>query len=392
MDDGCVGVYVHVPFCERICPYCDFAVVAARRLAPEVEARYVAALLGELAQRQALFAGRRLASLYLGGGTPALLTPESLARIVDAVRAAFPAGDAALELTLEVNPSSVERGRLPGFRAAGVSRLSLGVQSFDDRTLKVLGRAHRADASRAALAAAREAGFENVSLDLLFGVPGQGLAAVERDVAEAARFTPAHVSVYELTVEEGTPYATGVARGQLVKPAEDETLAMMEAVRAGLGAAGLEPYELSSYARPGFESVHNRRYWERRAVLGLGMGAWSCEPARPGAAFGARRVNPRSLAAYLERVEAGRPAAEAPAEVLDAATARGEAAFLALRTRRGLEAAGFAAEFGRAPRELYGAAIDELRRAGLLEENVVGDLRLTPEGRRLSDTVFERFV
>lgn len=391
MDDGRVGVYVHVPFCERVCPYCDFAVVAARRLAVEAEERYVAALLRELDGRRELFAGRGLASLYLGGGTPSLLRPESVARIVDGVGAAFePEG--ALEVTLEVNPSTLERARLPGFRAAGVNRLSVGVQSFDDRALKVLGRAHRAEEARASLAAAREAGFENLSLDLIFGVPGQGRAEVARDVAEAASFGPTHVSAYELTVEAGTPYATGVARGTLTPPGDEDVLAMMDAVGEGLAAAGLPAYEISSYARPGFESVHNRRYWERTPVLGLGMGAWSWEPPRPDARFGARRANPRRLEVYLERVESGKPAAEAPLEVPDESTARSEAAFLALRTRRGLDASGFAAEFGRRPRQVYGGAIDELREAGLLEEDREGDLRLTPKGRRLSDTVFERFV
>ncbi len=392
MDDGRVGVYLHVPFCERVCPYCDFAVVAVGRLAAAREDRYVAALLAELAGRRGLFEGRPLASVYLGGGTPSLLRPDSVARLVAGVRAAFPEAEAGLEVTLEVNPSRLERERLPGFRDAGVTRLSVGVQSFDDRSLKVLGRAHRADEARATLEAVAEAGFRDVSLDLIFGLPGQRLADVERDVAEAVGWAPGHVSAYELTVEADTPYATAVARGQLVRPAEDDVLAMMDAVGEGLAAAGLHAYEISSYARPGRESVHNRRYWQRRAVLGLGLGAWSCEPPRPGAEHGARRVNPRGLDAYLARVESGRPAAEAPPEVLDAATARSEAAFLALRTARGLDAAGFAAEFGLRPRDLYAEAIDELRAAGLLQEDASGDLRLTPQGRRLSDSVFERFV
>src|SRR5262245_12758241 len=179
VPDRTLGVYVHVPFCERVCPYCDFAVVAARRLARAEEERYVAALVAELAARAPLFAGRALETIYFGGGTPALLRPESIGRLVAELRRTF--GGAPREVTLEANPSTLERQRLPGFRAAGVDRLSLGVQSFDDGALKRLGRAHRAEESHAALAAARAAGFDNVSLDLIVGEPGQSDASLAGD-------------------------------------------------------------------------------------------------------------------------------------------------------------------------------------------------------------------
>jgi oxygen-independent coproporphyrinogen-3 oxidase len=391
VGDRTVGLYLHVPFCERVCPYCDFAVVATRRLETAAEERYVAALLAELSRRRPVFEGRALASVYLGGGTPSLLRPVSVARLVAAAREAFAPGD-DIEVTLEVNPSTLERERLPGFREAGVTRLSLGVQSFDDTVLKRLGRAHRAGEARRSLAAARRGGFSNLSLDLIFGVPGQDRHALRRDLAEAAAFAPEHVSAYALTVEAGTPYARGVARGRLLPPAEDEGAAMMEEVCEVLEAAGLRRYEISSFARPGFESRHNRRYWERRPVLGLGVGAVSSDPARDGAPFGLRRSNPRSLAAYLARVEAGVPAAEPPPEILDERTARGEAAFLALRTRRGLDARRFEAEFGARPRDVFGDAIRDLQEAGLLEEGEGGDLRLTPRGVMIADTVSEFFL
>jgi oxygen-independent coproporphyrinogen-3 oxidase len=390
-SDRTVGLYLHVPFCERICPYCDFAVVAARPLGAPAEERYVAALLAELERRRPDFGGRTLASVYLGGGTPSLLRPASVARLVAAARAAF-APREEVEVTLEVNPSTLERERLPGFLAAGVTRLSVGVQSFDDAVLKRLGRAHRADEARRTLEAARRAGFGNLSLDLIFGVPGQDRAALRRDLAELVGFAPEHVSAYALTVEAGTPYALAAARGSLALPAEDESAAMMEDVGEALERAGLARYEISSFARPGFESRHNRRYWEREPVLGLGVGAVSSEPAGEGAPFGLRRRNPRDLAAYLERVEAGRTAADEPPELLDARTARAEAAFLALRTRAGLDARRFAAEFGASPRDVFGAAIAELTRAGLLEEGEEGDLRLTPRGVMIADTVSEQFV
>ena len=387
---GSLGVYVHVPFCERVCPYCDFAVVAARPLAGEVEDRYVDALLRELAARSAVFAGRRLASVYLGGGTPALLRPASVARLLSGLRERYDAAD-TVEVTLEANPSTLETARLAGFREAGVNRLSLGIQSFDDTVLKRLGRAHRADTGRAALRAARAAGFGNVSLDLLVAAPGQTLGQLERDLDEAVAFGPEHVSTYALTIEAGTPFARAAARGQLALPDEDLAAAMLETLRERLEAAGLLLYELSNFARPGFEAVHNARYWERRAVLGLGASAWSTDPRGPAAPFGVRRANARELGAYLAAVEAG-ASPEASAEVLAPSAARGEAAFLALRTRRGLGAAAFAREFGVAPRALFGEAIDELCEAGLLRESAEGDLALTPAGRLLSDSVFERFV
>lgn len=387
-----LGVYVHVPFCERVCPYCDFAVVRARTLAPAREDAFVAALLAELAARLPAFGASRLATLYFGGGTPSRLEPASIARIVAAVRAALPETAPDLEITLEVNPSTTERARLPGFREAGVSRLSIGVQSFDDAMLKRLGRAHRAAESHATLAAARAAGFANVSLDLLFAGPGQSPAALDADLDALLAAAPEHVSAYALTLEEGTPFARAAAAGRLRVPDDDAVAALCERVWGRLEAAGLARYEVSSFARPGFESRHNRRYWQRRPVLGIGPGAWSSEPPRADAPFGARRANVRDLDDWQARTRRGEPGAADPPERPDAATARGEAMFLGLRTRAGLSAAAFAAEFGAPPRAFYGAAIDALREAGLLIETAGGDLRLSERGFLLSDSVFERFV
>ncbi len=391
MRDPTVGIYLHVPFCERICPYCDFAVVRAPTLSAPREDAYVDALARELARRRTAFAGRRLATVYFGGGTPSLLRPESIARLLAAAREAFP-GEEPGEVTLEVNPSTVERARLPGFRAAGVDRLSVGLQSLDDRVLKRLGRAHRADEARATLGASRDAGFTNVSVDLIFGAPDQSEDDLARDLDEVASSDVQHVSAYGLTIEPGTPFALAAARGQLRLPDDDTGAALMQRVAERLARAGLAPYEISSFARPGFESRHNRRYWEREPVLGLGVGAWSSEPPSAAAPFGARRANVRALPVYLERIARGESAEAGPAEVLAPEAARGEAVFLALRTSAGLDARRFEAEFGGAPRRFYAAEIDDCAAAGLLEEAASGDLRLTPRGRLLSDSVFERFV
>ncbi len=380
-----LGVYIHVPFCERICPYCDFAVVAARRLAPAAEDDYVRALLRELELRRPDFEGRQLATLYLGGGTPSLLQPASVARLVDAVRAAFPG--TPQEVTLEVNPSTLERARLPGFRAAGVDRVSLGAQSFDDDTLRRLGRAHRADEIDRSVDAVRKAGIENLSLDLILAAPGQTPAGARRDVAAAIARSPEHLSIYELTLEPGTPFGVAAAQGKLQTASEDDALAMLEGLEAQLEPAGYQRYEISSHARPGRQALHNRRYWERRPVLGLGMGAVSSEPRSAAHPYGARRANPRTLAGYDAVV---RGEAEPELEVLSEREASGEAVFLALRTSRGLDLAAFEAEFG--PLEgRYGGELTRLGGEGLLETEA-GRLRLTPRGRMLSDSVFECFV
>jgi oxygen-independent coproporphyrinogen-3 oxidase len=389
-----LGVYFHVPFCERICPYCDFAVVRAPVLARDREDAFVAALIAEFERRLPAFGAGPLASVYFGGGTPSRLRADSIARVVEAVRAAVPASSEGVEVTLEVNPSTTERARLAAFRAAGVNRLSIGIQSFADATLKRLGRAHRGGEGRATFAAAREAGFANVSLDLLFAAPGQTHADLDADLDAFAACAPEHVSAYALTLEEGTPFERAVRAGKLALPEEDDVASMLERVAEHFAATGLARYEVSSFARAGRESRHNRRYWERRPVLGVGPGAWSSEAPRGDAPFGARRANARGLEVWQTRIEAGEAGAIDPPELLDARTARGETVFLALRTAGGLGAADFAAEFGAPPRAFYADAIDELVAAGLLIEDTAGqgDLRLSARGFLLSDSVFLRFV
>jgi oxygen-independent coproporphyrinogen-3 oxidase len=390
-EDASVGLYIHVPFCERICPYCDFAVVATRTLEPSVEERYVAALLAELDSRRIDFPGRSLETVYFGGGTPSLLQPSSLARLLDAARAGFSGEGAEIEVTLEVNPSTTERERLPEFRALGVNRISLGIQSFDDMTLKKLGRAHKASESAESLRAARAAGFENLSLDLILACPGQTFESFERDLESALEFGPEHLSVYELTIESGTPFALADQRGQLARPSEDLAANMLEHLASRCAQAGLERYEISNAARPGFASAHNSRYWARRPVLGLGVGAWSSEVQSEEMPFGGRRMNSRDLALYLKRIEEG-DGASVEIDRLSEPAARGEAVFLGLRRISGLPCAEFEAEFGAPPRKFYREQIDRLMAAGLIAETVGGDLRLTDRGVLLSDTVFADFV
>jgi oxygen-independent coproporphyrinogen-3 oxidase len=394
-DDGRVGVYLHLPFCERICPYCDFAVALAPTLEPEREARYVEALCLELAARRQDFEGRALASIYFGGGTPSLFRPESIRTLLDAIHASFPSSEPAgeVETTLELNPSTVEQARLPGFRAAGINRLSIGVQSFDDVQLKRLGRAHRAVVARQTLAAARSAGFDNLSIDLIFAGPSQSCSDLDRDLDELLGWEPEHISTYELTFEPETPFGRALADGKMQACDEDRAAEMILQIESRLEAAGFERYEISNYARRGMRSEHNARYWQRQAVLGLGMGAHSTEARSRDRPHGARRANSRTLDEWFTKIEAS-PGRAGDEEVLSAATARGEAVFLALRQRAGLSARRFEAEFGGPPRDFFSAEIDGLISRGWLSEGEPSesDLRLTDSGRLMADSVAAEFV
>lgn len=389
-NDAGLGLYLHLPFCERVCPYCDFAVVAARSLEPGRATSYVDLLLRELELRSDVFRGYSLRTVYFGGGTPSLFPPEEIGRLLSAATGQF--GGAPEEVTLEANPSRAEGRRFRAFREAGVTRLSLGAQSFDDTTLKRLGRAQSAEDVYAAVEVARAVGFPELSLDLIFAAPGQRLAHLEADLDALAGISPAHVSLYELTIETGTPFALAERRAQLDRAEDGEIAEMFALVAERLRALGLERYEVSNYARPGHESRHNQRYWRRQPVLGLGMGAWSLDPPSARAPFGRRPGNPRSLEAYRARVEAGDdPAAEGHEPLLDS-EARGEAAFLALRTREGLSATDFETEFGSPPRAFFASAIDAFCREGLLEEDLAGNLRMSERGFLHADWVATAFV
>lgn len=394
-DDGRVGVYLHLPFCERICPYCDFAVVLAPTLAPERETRYVDALCTELDARRSDFAGRALASVYFGGGTPSLFSPRSIGLILEKVGQAFPRFDLdeELEITLELNPSSVLQARLPGFRAAGINRLSIGVQSFDDIQLKRLGRAHGAEVARQTLTAARAAGFDNLSVDLIFAGPSQSSSDLQQDLDELLDWRPEHISTYELTFEPETPFGRALAAGTMTACDEDRATEMIQQIESQLAVAGYDRYEISNYARGGARSQHNARYWQRQAVLGLGMGAHSTEARSLDHPHGARRANPGKLEDWFSRVEANAECV-GERERLSVQTARGEAVFLALRQREGLSARVFQAEFGGPPRAFFEAEIEAVRLRGWIVEGepAAGDLRLTVTGRLMADSVAAEFV
>jgi oxygen-independent coproporphyrinogen-3 oxidase len=377
------SLYVHIPYCAAKCPYCDFNSYA---VATWPEERYAAALGREIRARadEEPWGGATIDTVFFGGGTPSLFAPATIGAVLDeAARCWTFAPD--VEITLEANPGSVERTRLAGYRAAGVNRLSFGIQSFHDDLLRTLGRVHDAAEARAAIAAARAAGFDNLNLDLIFAVPGQTRAVWEADVAELLGYQPEHVSAYNLTYEPSTPFHAWRARGQLVPLEEDDEVWMYQHVRAACAAAGYEQYEISNFARPTHAARHNRGYWQGRDYLGVGAGAHSYA-SRPG--WGRRWSNERLPERYVEGVDSGN--AVAASEELSFETAAGEFMFLGLRELPGVDPRAFAARFERPLEEVHPEVV-AYRREGLMEERG-GRLALSERGLMIADTIFCSFL
>jgi oxygen-independent coproporphyrinogen-3 oxidase len=260
-----LALYVHIPWCVRKCPYCDFN--SHERAGELPEREYVGKLINDLENLLPAVWARRIVSVFIGGGTPSLFSPESIETLLSGVRARLPLEPAA-EITLEANPGTVEAARFAGFRQAGVNRISVGVQSFDDRMLAALGRIHGADEARRAVAAALHS-FDNVNLDLMYGLPGQTLAMARSDIEQAVRLGVPHVSAYQLTIEPNTVFWSKPPQ----LPQHDESADMQLAVEDALCAAGYGHYETSAFARPGHRCRHNLNYWEFGDYLGIGAGA-----------------------------------------------------------------------------------------------------------------------
>lgn len=376
------GLYVHLPFCRQKCFYCDFPSYAGQEGRMAV---YVEALLGELAREGAPLraAWGPPRTVYLGGGTPTALPPALMERLLAGLREFLAAAPDALEFTCECNPGTVDAAYLSLLRAGGVNRLSLGVQTFDDALLRRIGRIHTAAQARAAVRQARAAGFRNLSLDLMYGLPGQTLAGLEMSVQQALALAPQHISIYGLQVEEGTAFARAQAAGRLALPSDEESEAMYDYMTTALPAAGYARYEISNFARQGFESRHNLGYWQDVPYLGVGAAAHSYLD-------GQRYENPRGIEEYLAALrESGRARREE--EPLTRATSMEEFAFLALRTARGIDRARFAARFGCELASVYADAIARMRARGFLEEDAQG-VRLTPLGMKYGNWVFEAFL
>lgn len=383
-----VGLYVHFPFCSVHCPYCDFAVDARSEIPHD---RYTDAVVAEIGARGAWFEGPRQVSIYFGGGTPGLWRPDALARVIEAGRAAFGPSLAqapALEITVEANPGEVDAARARSWRAAGVNRVSLGVQSLDDGFLTALGRNHDAASARRAVQTARAAGIDNVSIDLMFALPGQTLDHWSRTVDAALALEPDHVSAYALTIERGTPFGARARRGQLVVPDAELAAAMQELGRDRLATAGFAQYEVSSYARAGHRAVHNALYWCGAPYLGVGASASSFRPLADGTGW--RFSNPRATETYLRAVEAGAGSpSPASSERRAPADLENEAVWLALRTTDGLDRRRHAAQFGADPLTGREPAIEGCCAAGWLEVSSEC-LRPTATGLLFADEIAAR--
>jgi len=373
-------LYLHIPFCKSRCAYCSFNSYACQ--APP--AAYLAALASQIRHwaDQQWCRERTFATLFIGGGTPTIYGGSELADLVRLCITSFTFAEDA-EITVEANPNTVNEQALTALRRAGVNRLSLGVQAFSDRLLAGLGRSHTRAEADAAIKIARRAGFTNINLDLMYGLPGQSAADWQDSLAQAIVHAPEHLACYELTIEEGTPFARLVDKGELTLPDEEEALAMADLTHALLAQAGLQRYEISNYARPGRECRHNINYWRNGAYLGLGAGAVSC-------LSGFRFSTVQEPAEFAGLVAAGElPLAEG--ECLPLAARFRESVIMGLRMIGGVSCARLHRQFGLTPPGYYGKILEELQQQGLVA--VSKDcLRLTKAGLPVANQVLARLV
>jgi oxygen-independent coproporphyrinogen-3 oxidase len=380
------SLYVHIPWCQSKCPYCDFNSHAA---AAWPEDDYTRALIAEMTRRaeEPRWARGHVKTIFFGGGTPSLFAPDSIEAVIAAADRLFGLEGGA-EVTLEANPGTVTPAKLSGMRAAGVDRISFGAQSFNLATLKFLGRIHSADETREAVRAAHRAGFSRLNLDLIFAVPGQTLADVRNDIAEAAALEPDHISAYNLTFEEGTAFFTEMKRGRIRPLPNDDQATMYSLVREEIPRRGYPMYEISNYAALGHEARHNLSYWRAESYLGIGAGAHSFAGADDGG--GRRWWNERMPARYIARALAD-GLAESGRELVGRETAAGEFVFLNLRLREGFELAEFARRFGAEFDGIFGARAARLFEGGLLIRDA-GRVYLSDRGIEVADSIFAEFI
>lgn len=406
-----IGMYVHIPFCETKCPYCDFNTYAGiERLIPV----YVDALCEEARRWGELLPGHEVRTVFFGGGTPSYLPTGDLRRVMSAVTAGFSLESQA-EVTLEANPGDVTQDRAAGWLAAGFNRVSMGVQSFDDDLLTLLGRRHTAAQAVEAFSVLRREGFANRSLDLIFGLPNQTLQQWEDSLEQTLELEPDHVSLYGLQIEEGTPLEAFVRFGKVPRPDDDLAADMYLVARENLAAAGFRHYEISNWALPSMESQHNLIYWRNEPYLGIGPGAHSSMLGHRFANMKSPRWYVRSLGfevpadglLNLSGAQPRRPdipdstptqqrqmVANGPVDFVEQTTARLELAetmMMGMRLDTGVREQVFRARFGKSLRDMFSSEIDQLIQAGLIEEDTDG-IRLSYAGKLLGNEVFGVFV
>ena len=379
-----LALYIHIPWCVKKCPYCDFNSHAQVGGIPQDA--YVAALLADLDRDLAEFAGavaaRPLCSIFFGGGTPSLFSPDSIGRILDGVshRLAF---DRSIEVTLETNPGTLEYGRFDGYRGAGVNRISFGVQSFDDEKLRRLGRIHSASDAARVVCEARDAGLDNFNIDLMYALPGQDLSGAARDIEQAIALAPAHISHYQLTIEPNTAFASRPP----VLPDNDAAWDMQEHCQQLLADAGYAQYDISAYAQAGKRSVHNLNYWRFGDYLGIGAGAHG-KITDVAAGSITRCAKQRSPRAYLEH--AGLPRGVASEAVLQAIDLPFEYMMNALRLVDGVPMLEFSQRTGLGI-EAIAPILQSARHEGWIEDDSDA-LRTTENGQRFLNDVIALFL
>jgi oxygen-independent coproporphyrinogen-3 oxidase len=372
-----LGIYVHLPFCPYICPYCDFAKWPHRRSAAQ---RYLGALNAEIEAAPSQPAG----TIFYGGGTPNAYDAETVADLTARLRTHFPRPDGAPhEISIEVNPELVQPTDFELYRAAGINRISVGVQSFDETETRTLGRKHTPEQVAKVVSRARAAGIPSVSLDLMFAVPGQTESSWRASLERAIALGVDHVSTYGLTIEEGTPYAAWQAREPRAFFDDGREADLYEIAIEMLESAGLKQYEISNFARAGHECAHNANYWANGPYRGFGVGAASYDA-------GVRSTHTRSLEEYVEAALAG-AAIPGEAERLLGAKRAGEAVMLALRTSQGVVLAGFKERYGVDLMHYYAPVIAEFQTAGFLETDGTS-VRLTKRGRFIANDICGAFV
>lgn len=382
--DAPFGIYIHIPFCAHICPYCDFNTYAGKE---DLVPRYVDSVVQELEMRGAELPDRVAETIYLGGGTPSLLSPLQIEQILAACRSSYRITPDA-EVTMEANPNGLDAERLAGYRAAGVNRLSIGAQTLDRRGLRTLGRQHEAVDVLDAVRMAHSAGFERINLDFIFGWPGQQREAWQADLERVLALGdegPDHLSLYSLIVEPGTPYADAAARGILQVPDDDAAADLYEDAIAILDAAGWDHYEIANWARtPERYSRHNAIYWRHGDYLGIGAGAY-------GTIGGIRVMNHMLPETYIRAIEGG-TLPHSNSEVIDETTGRGETMMLGLRLLDdGIQKAAFSQRHGVELETHFGTQIAQMEKIGLLERMDTG-VRLTPRGMMLANDVAAAFL
>jgi oxygen-independent coproporphyrinogen-3 oxidase len=378
------GLYIHFPYCVKKCLYCDFNSAAS---SPEAREEYPKLLLQEMAERQRLVLEPVQApTLYFGGGTPSLMMPKQIGSLIDAASRLFHLEPDA-EITLEANPGTLTPEKLAGYRAAGVNRISLGIQSFEDRLLARLGRVHTKKEAIGAFEAARAAGFDNLSIDLMHSLPGQSPDDWRKALRQGIALSPEHISAYALSVEDDTPFAALFDAGRLPLPGEEEAATMFEATSELLQGAGYQHYEISNYALSGRQARHNSAYWSRASYLGFGAGAhsfWNPD------GLGERWNNTQNPSEYADALLSGN-LPERDREALTLEQALAESFFLGLRMLTGLDLDRLVSRYGPAALQRQLAQVETLVSSGSLVREG-GQVRLAPQAVIIANGIFARFL